>query len=161
MFKCLLFLYALSLHAKIIYICPPFISAKPELLFFDPYSARDEIAKPFCALREALEKLGFELRFLYNKEPMEPCTAILVFNETYMLSDLRAHPRERCFFFVLEPPFILPDAYDRQLKEFFGKIFVLFDHLVDNKTFFKFHYPQPRQQMLENIPPFPTRPFAR
>lgn len=129
------------------------VSADPEQLFFDPASARDETAKPFCALREALEKAGFEIR-LMPPDHLEPCAAILVFNETCVVSRLRPHPKERCFFFILEPPFVLPDAYNRSLKEVFGKIFVLFDHLVDNKTYFKFYYPQPRQTMLEEIPRF-------
>lgn len=147
------FLWAMCVHAGVIYICPPMISADPEQLFFDPTSARDEIAKPFCALKEALEGAGFEVRFI-SADPIPPCTAVLVFNETCVLSRIREHPRERCLFFILEPPFVLPAAYNRQLKEVFGKIFVLFDHLVDNKNYFKFYYPQPRQKMLEQIPRF-------
>ncbi|MDE3046190.1 MAG: hypothetical protein KGJ02_06060 [Verrucomicrobiota bacterium] len=146
--------FSVSAWAKLVVVCPPFISASPETLLYDPDSARDEIAKPFCALREALEKEGYEIKITTNEDPVEPCTAVLVFNESHMAHLLRSHPKERCFFFVLEPPFILPAAYDRQLKQVYGKIFVLFDHMIDNKNYFKFHYPQPRQKMFENTPSF-------
>ena len=48
----------------------------------------------------------------------------------------------------------MKEFYDKKLTKVFGKIFVMFDDLVDGKNYFKFHYPQPRMQMIEPVPSF-------
>ncbi|MEN6351735.1 MAG: glycosyltransferase [Syntrophomonas sp.] len=42
-----------------------------------------------------------------------------------------------------EPPFVMPENYDRTMHENFDIIFTYYDDLVDNKKYFKYLSPQP------------------
>lgn len=148
-------------QAKTIYLAP---FGEPEIhkLFFDPYSERDEVAKLFCSLREALESMGYKVKFTKEGQNLEDLTAIISFNgiNKQLLKNISRFPKNQCFLFIFEPPVVMPDLYERNLSHFFGKIFVMFDDLVDSKNYYKFFYPQPGKQMVSDIPEFSQKKFC-
>jgi hypothetical protein len=152
-------LLAASLDAKTVAIVP--ITGKQQM-FFDPSGYPDGIAHPFCALREALEQEGYDVVFSEFGENSENATAVVVFNESYpeLLDNLSKLPKERCLLFLFDPPVILPRSYHDDIPKYFGKIFTQFDDFVDGETFFKFHYPQPRLTVIDNVPSFSEKKLS-
>jgi len=144
------------LLGKTIYIVP--VGGHDAYQFFNnPYSYRDEVAKPFCELRKALISMGYEVKFTYNGANLDDAVAIISLNETNqtLLDNIASKiSKERRLLFIFEPPVVMPTLYSRVLTQYFGKIFVMFDDLVDSKEYFKFHYPQPRNEVIKPIPDF-------
>ncbi len=68
-------------------------------------------------------------------------------------------PKDNLILFMWEPPTVQPEVHDPKVQAQFGKIFTWDDDLVDNKRFFKFHYPNllPR---LPSIPSFDEKKFC-
>ncbi|OGN64434.1 MAG: hypothetical protein A3E80_06500 [Chlamydiae bacterium RIFCSPHIGHO2_12_FULL_49_9] len=60
-------------------------------------------------------------------------------------------PKEKLVLFTWEPPTVQAESHDPKMWEHFGKIFTWDDALIDNKRFFKFHYPCLKQQIDEVI----------
>lgn len=149
-------------HSKTVY----FInnkSYKHQHFFYKSNFCRDEISKPFCVLREELEKSGYHVKFSYDgKNLQDDFFALISINEinNEILNNIVSYPRERCFLLAFDPPIVVPQAYDRPYSAPFGKIFVMFDDLIDNVNYFKFHFPQPRLKMVEEIPPFEKKKFS-
>lgn len=151
---CLLSVF--TLYSETIYIVP-FRGCDVKQLFYETETLRDEIAKPFVALREALEKMGYLVQFTENGMNLSDVAAILSF-EAYpeLLNNIAQYPKEKCFLFNFEPPVVLPQVYDAKLSSYFSTIFVLFDDLP-NAVYRKFTYPQPRLQRVQNLPDFSER----
>ena len=152
----LLLFFAVLLSAKPVYIVH-IGGIDSNKYFYDPTSSRDEVARPYCALREAIEKEGFEVRFTHDASEIRgEIGGIISFNEAgaQITRNLRRFPREKCLLINTEPPVVMPNIYERTLTNYFGKIFVMFDSVVDNVNYFKGYYPQPRLQMIDDIPPF-------
>jgi hypothetical protein len=55
--------------------------------------------------------------------------------------DLTKLPKERLVLFMWEPPTVQKQLYNRNIQQFFSRIYTWDDDLVDNKRFFKFYYP--------------------
>lgn len=155
MLKFLFFLFlSLSLSSldKIIYILPHV--GDHTKVFIDYTLYPQESGKFFYLLKKVLEKEGYKVEVLSENIDFEKATAIITFNDNYF-SQLLAHfPREKRLHFIFEPPVVMREFYDKNLTKVFGKIFVMFDDLIDNQYYFKFHYPQPRLKMMENRPSF-------
>jgi len=160
--KTLLFIFfiivTIHLHADTVYLVP-FGNHDPHLFFFNPFAFRDEISKPFCCLRQELERAGYTIKITTDGADLDnDFTALISVNEISdtLLENLSEFPKERCFFIALDPPIVLPYGriYDREYSAAFGHVFVMFDDLIDNSTYYKFYYPQPRLQMLSSIPKF-------
>lgn len=151
----LLSLLCTSVHGKTVYFVP-YPGDNPQLSFYHPFSSQDEFAKKWCHLREALEHLGYTVKFTSDAQNLTDVYAIISITNTNarLLYNLKSYPRERCWLLSLEPPTYMPHLYEKNLTQYFGKNFVMFDDLVDNKQYFKFYYPQPRQKMKENVPHF-------
>lgn len=73
--------------------------------------------------------------------------------------DFSKIPKEKMVLVMWEPPTIQPELYTAKTQENFGKIFTWDDDLVDNKRFFKIHYPA-LVPMAEDIPPFEEKKFC-
>lgn len=152
----LLFLALSSLaQAKTVYITP-IGGLDVEKLFYDPYAYRDECAKPFCMLREALEAAGYTLKFSVHGENLEDFTAFISLTDDHaqLLENLSKVPRERCFLHMFESPIILPNLYRTSLSKYFGKVYVLNTDLVDHVNRFQMYYVQPNLKMVDEIPDF-------
>jgi hypothetical protein len=157
-----LFLSAFTLlstfaRAKIVYIVPP-PGLEVTKLFYEPQIYRDEVAKPFCYLREILEAAGYKVEFTDDAGVIDRTNfaALISFtnDNASLLANISSLPKEKCFLYVFEPPLILSGMYQQLLTQSFGKIFVMLDDMVDNVNYYKFYYPQPRQLQIENIPNF-------
>ena len=154
-------LFSCSIHAKTIYIVP-YPNSNPQLTFFHPFSSYDESAKKWVVLREELEKMGYNVQFTLDAENLEDFTALFSITNinAKLLKNLKSYSKERCWLFNLEPPVYLPGIYKESVDICFGKNFVMFDDLVDNKHYIKLHYPQPRLKMDAGIPDFLDKKFC-
>ncbi|HSX26993.1 MAG TPA: glycosyltransferase family 10 [Chlamydiales bacterium] len=152
--KFFLQLFPLLLLAKSIHISP---LCRPEEFLYDYSTSSQESAKPFYSLRVALEKAGYRVFLYTHNVNFEDTVAILSFNDNPYSGPLRSFPKERRLHFVFESPVVLPEFYSPQLKNIYGKIFVMLDSMIDNKHYFKLHYPQPRLTMLESLPDFESK----
>lgn len=63
------------------------------------------------------------------------------------------YPQRKMVLILFEPPSVLPQNYDKKYHKYFSKIYTFDDDLVDNKKYFKFHYPELRA-MREDPKPF-------
>lgn len=157
-FRCFLLLcifYAIGVSANIIYFVP-YPGSNPLKSFYDPYSSQDEYAKKWVCLREELEASGYQIKFTWDAENLEEFSALISITNinAKLLKNLKKFPREKCWLLAFEPPVYLPKLYDLSMQQYFSKIFVMFDDLVDEKNYFKFYYPQPRLKMNEQTLPF-------
>jgi hypothetical protein len=154
---------AFALQAKTVYIAP-IGGYDIQRMFYDPQGYRDEISKPFCALREMLEASGYTVKFTAIGDNIEEdVTAVISFNETNpkLMEVLSKLPREKSLLFLFDPPVIIPATYyDTGVPRIFGRIFTMFDSDIDNKTTFKFHYPQPRLKVVDGVPSFSEKKLA-
>jgi hypothetical protein len=68
-------------------------------------------------------------------------------------------PKEKLMLVMWEPPAVQKELYEPKTHALFGKILTWDDDLVDNKKFFKLHYPaiHPR---ISNIVPFKEKKFC-
>lgn len=152
----IIFVFLASIiEAKVAYLVP-FAGHDPRMLFFDPLAYRDEVSRPYCALREALEKKGYTVEFTDTAAGLKSFDLLISLtniNPT-LLKNLAGHPKEKCWLLVFEPPVVMPEIYHPSLTKTFGKIFVMMDHLVNDRNYCKFVFPQPRMQRVEQIPDF-------
>ena len=59
------------------------------------------------------------------------------------LAACRAGLHARTVLFTGEPPSVLPENFNRDIHQLFGKVFTWHDDFVDGEKYFKFRYPQP------------------
>ncbi len=62
-------------------------------------------------------------------------------------------PNDKTVLFMFEPPLRLRKMYGQKVQAAFGRIYTFDDDLIDNKKYFKFHYPV-LQPMIEEVVPF-------
>jgi hypothetical protein len=67
-------------------------------------------------------------------------------------------PKEKMILFMWEPPIRLRKMYHPKIQACFSKIYTWNDDLVDNKTYFKFYYPD-RRPMAQDLPSFEEKDF--
>ncbi len=161
LFYILALLSPLFVEAKKIYIIP-FTGLDPNSFFFQPDAHRDGVARPFCMLREALEANDYEVVFTTNGEGIEDATAVLSieYPNQQLKANLAKIPKQKCMLFVFEPPVYMPEYYDKELTDLFGRVFVMFDDLVDSHHYYKFHFPQPYQEILGPVPDFDKKKLS-
>ncbi|MBI3508059.1 MAG: hypothetical protein HY069_00235, partial [Chlamydiia bacterium] len=129
--------------------------------FYDATFYRDEVAKPWVMLREALEKAGYQIGFTYDCTQLKDVAAIVSINDgsPELLQHLRRYAH-KSLLLVMEPPIVLSQLHDRKLKYYFAKILTLFDAPIDQVKYFKLHFPQPRLEMLPERVEFSNKKFA-
>lgn len=153
-----------SLHSKTICITPLYHKLEP---FINPIeNLKTNVSDVyleivFFRLKEALENAGYEIKFILpgdfkeNTRKCKKAKAILVFNNyTLELLETFAPYKNKTFLFVFEPPLVMQKSYDGVMKNYFDKIFVMLENIIDNKNYFKFFYPQPRLKMIANVRDF-------
>ncbi len=151
--------WAILAQANTIYIVP-YPGTRPEITFYNPQFS--PFAKKWVALREALEEEGYTIKFTQNAENLTNVTAIISLTNinANLLANLPSYPKERCWLFLYEPPVFSTRIYSSFLTEYFQKIFVLFDDLADEQTYFKFYYAQPLLKSLEASCDFSEKKFC-
>ncbi len=99
-------------------------------------------------LRESLRKLGYSLEQGESFSHLHNPKYIIFFDLSGSLEQLKKYPKEKRILFLWEPPSSEQSPlYSKELHLIFSKVFTWDDTLVDNKTYFKFHYPQPTLEM--------------
>ncbi len=132
--------------------------------YYDRFALPDGVAVPYMRIREAVEKAGYEFKVTNNSFDLK--NAMCVFSTCLLNSRLLEGlayskvPKERCFLFVQEPPTHCQWMYDRRLGDFYGKIFILFEDLVDNRLFFKYFHRITENKVVGNIPAFEDKKFC-
>ncbi len=128
-------LYLFTCSHQLIYIIP-YPEGDPQLVFQHRIWSR---------VKEKLEEGGYELRVTADAQNLEEFAALISITNIKppILNAVAAYPREKCWLISFEPPVYLPKIHDQALISLFGKIFVMFDDLVDQKHYFKFFFPQP------------------
>ncbi len=129
-------------------------------LFFDavPDSAPVDQFLPMAnEVKTELRKKGWELKSFEGN----PENTWIFWNLGSKVQeiDLKSRPKEKQVLFAWEPPTVQGELHDPKVQALFGKIFTWDDDLVDQKRFFKFHYPV-LQGRIEQIPPFEEKKFC-
>jgi len=117
--------------------------------------------KLYSEIRAGIEKMGYKPFWAHQISDLDPFD-VLIFHNFFRkqgLENLRKYPKEKLVLFMWEPPTVLPNMYKQDLYDCFGRIYTWDDSLVDNKKFFKFHYPQP-VMMVEYSVPFEQKKLA-
>jgi len=63
--------------------------------------------------------------------------------EFYFKEWLARGQGSKMVFILMEPPFVMPENYDKNFHQHADIVFTYLDDLVDNKKYFKYFYPQP------------------
>ncbi|OGN57806.1 MAG: hypothetical protein A3D18_05110 [Chlamydiae bacterium RIFCSPHIGHO2_02_FULL_49_29] len=153
LFFCLLGMRALD--SKTLCLIP-FEGCSAEEMFFFPEIYKGENLNRFYLFRELLEEAGYSLKFSLDQPLEDDLAAVISFNRCHwsFMAQLMLYPKSKRWLFCFEPPVVMPQLYHSRLQEEFDKIFVMFDEWVDNRTWHKFYYPQPKLQQSEPTPDF-------
>lgn len=68
-------------------------------------------------------------------------------------------PKEKKVLFIFEPQIYTPQCYTPAAADLFSKVFTFCDSLVDNKKYFKYHYPV-LKPMIQDRPAFSEKKLA-
>lgn len=150
-----------KIDAATIYIVP-FSGINPNEFFFNPHATRDQCAKPFCMLVEALKSKGYAVKFTNNGKKLKDVSAIISFNNITrsLTKNLSLQSKKKCLLLVFEPPVVMPELYSHKVTKTFGKIFVMLDQYIYKSNYYKFNFPQPQLKMIDNIPKFEEKKFC-
>lgn len=120
-------------------------------------SSVDQFLPMAGQIRTELRVKGWELKEFEKTE--ENTWVFWNLGEKVRGIDFGARPKEKMVLFVWEPPIWQKELHDPKNLAQFGKVFTWDDDLIDNKHFFKFHYPVLRAR-LEEIPQFEKKKFC-
>ncbi len=134
-------------------------------VFYKRDSRRNNHALPYIGIREQVEKMGYNFKPTFDYPGLGEakdvaCIVSYTLLDNNILQSIQKHPREKCFMFVMEPFTNYGFFYDKRLTAYFGKIFVHFDDLIDNKNYFKFYHQQTNEKVVENVPSFEEKKFC-
>ena len=124
------------------------------------FNCEDELNEPFYELKTRLCQMGYACKTTNLSTPLEDFAGLIVFHRPNqdMLNMLSKYPREKQVLILMEPPTVEPSYYDRAYHAHFGKVLIMIDDYVDNKTYFKFYFPQAYLWM-EPVVPFSQKKF--
>lgn len=116
--------------------------------------------RPLLLQKSAIRNFADLKAYLYSK-PEVDAKYWMFWNLGPKLKEcnLARVPKDQLVLVIFEPPTVQPELYDPKIQAMFGKIFTWDDDLVDNKKFFKFHYPVLRDQVAK-IPSFEEKKFC-
>lgn len=108
----------------------------------NPIANRDDCLQPNYQLQNTFAKLGYEVVQTESLNNLEDARFIISFDiHLNELNNMYKCPKEKMILFLIEPPTVAPNNYKQQFHEFFSKVYTWKDDLVDNKKYFKYHYP--------------------
>jgi alpha(1,3/1,4) fucosyltransferase len=133
--------------------------------FYEINSYYDERRRFEISIREEIQKY-YQFKIDNICDNVEPSSVILSLRSHEkacpVLKNIKNHEKNKCFLFYVEP-FHLSAAqflYSEEAKNIFGTMFITFDNLVDNQTYFKTYHQQPREKRIDNIPDFSHKKFC-
>ncbi len=103
---------------------------------------RDDCLRSYYDTQQHLKTIGYDLIQVDSFNNLKDAHLIVAFD--FPQSDvqyLEQCPIEKRILYLLEPPAVRPDNYDKKNHEMFSKVYTWNDDLVDNKKYFKFYYP--------------------
>lgn len=107
---------------------------------------RDDSLLPIWQLRGFAERVGYEFKQISSFKGLDDFKYLIVFEvPVENLEELKQYPKEKLILFLWEPPSVKPDNYRKEFHNYFSKIYTWNDDLVDNKKYFKLHYPVLRE----------------
>lgn len=157
-----IFLFATTLAGaqKVIYLKPP--SGFENEKFFDlsnPLNGPDLRFKPIIDIKRALVAKGYQVKIMSLNTKLSPAEAVIIFNTPpnhAVGTNLRKITR-KVIFVLTEPPSVIAGSYSPSSHHFFDVVLTTVDTMVDNKKYFKLHYPFPTFQQNKKVVPFPHK----
>jgi GR25 family glycosyltransferase involved in LPS biosynthesis len=108
----------------------------------DPVYNIDDQRQPTYQLREQFAQLGYDVRQADSLADLEDPEWIIAFDVPIReLEHAAKYPKEHQVCFLWEPPTVILYNYDKRHHDHFSRVYTWNDDLVDNATYFKFHYP--------------------
>lgn len=121
---------------------------------------RDNCVYPTYLLRIEMAKKGYRLAETTNLVGLQRAHAIVSFDVPMAdLERLADYPHEKLFLFLWEPPSVTFYNYNETFHFPFHRVATWLDSLVDNKKYYKIHYPV-LNQPINNTVPFNERKLA-
>jgi len=122
-----------------------------EVEYFDKDLYLKDFRKPKGKWQKFLKWISFK------EAPMEPIEDVVLYlfwglDKKTKKIDFSLLPKEKLCIFLWEPVVVQKKLYEPEFLDQFGKIFTFNDDLVDNKRFFKFHYPELRKPIDQIVP---------
>lgn len=153
LFCCLIFINFYNNTKEIVSLISPIGFVVQGNLFFDKdaKNMRDEIHKLYYKLKDKLIEKDFLVKIANSINDCENSKYILSFWSDCSFVLNLSNNKAKKFFFNFEPPTIRSISYIEQYSNYFDKIFVLYDEIVDNKRYYKFYFPQPNLKMIDDI----------
>ena len=115
---------------------------------------RDDCLQPTYLMRERLKSLGYEVAQVDSLQSLDSSASCIICFEPpteQEMAYIASCPQKKRILFLWEPPSVWAHAYNHNIHErgyvpqlhepFFDRIYTWCDALVDNKKYFKFHYP--------------------
>ena len=96
----------------------------------------------YPVMYDQVRKMGFQPVWTHQVSRLGAFDILLFHNVSQDVGVLKRYPKEKLVLFIWEPPTVAPHMYRREVFDRFGKVYTWDDSLVDNRKFFKFHYPQ-------------------
>lgn len=129
----------------------PFYPSYLDNNIFDPVklNARDGVLEPYIKLKELFESNNYEINTV-DITPIKEADFVIFFdlNLKYILKAYLENKLHKSIYIPFEPPVVYELHKPENLKwisKLFGVVLTWQDDLVDNKKFFKFHFPMPSQ----------------
>jgi len=151
-----------SSAGKTIYIVP-FHGSENDSVFCDPCNPKND-GHPYCELFRKFIECGYKVKATATLKNLPDVAYIICFNMPTsfgdMMQDLDNYPKDKCWVILWEPPVVKPHDYNQNNCAKFGKVFTVFDDMVDNTHFYKLHYPQTSLAIVDPVIDFDKKKFC-
>jgi len=144
----------LGLNAKKVYIVPFWSLYHNNGLFNikSHHFNRDGCNEPFFALKQALNKLGYQVQTAYIHQNMHDAEAIIVLDINKQWNQhLKKYKKQKKIALLFEPRTVRPINYDKGLHDIYDTIFIM-DDRFSGERYRKLYYPQPTIKMIRPVP---------
>lgn len=149
---------------KLVYLIPPAGLESEQLYDLEhPFRDRDDCLRYLVELRRALVKNGYEVVIGNLKMHFKHGSAIITSNipsSMDVLGNLKKSNPKVLLAILTEPPSVLPINYDRKYTRYFDALLTMEDKAVDNKKYFKLHFPHPSLKLTSKFTPFSKKKFC-
>jgi len=108
----------------------------------------------FFNIAKIIEEKGYKVIATDSYRNLKNAKYIVIFDiHKKNLKEIKRLPKKKLILFAWEPPVVIPMNHDKKYLNLFYKVYTFNDDLIDNKKYFKFHYPR-AIPMIENLPSF-------
>jgi len=116
----------------------------------------------FFNLANVLKNYGYRAKIAssYRIRHLKNAKYIVVFDlHPKKIRRIKKLPKNKLILFAWEPPCVIPYNHDKKYLKYFSKVYTFKDDLIDNKKYFKFHYPR-AQEVIKNAIAFDNKKFC-